>query len=114
MAKTYSLILGAVLLIVGIAGYVTGGADLLGFGLSPTHNLVHVLSGIVGLAAGWGGLKYAKWYCLIFGAVYGLVTILGFLNVAAVVDLLNLNAADNFLHLVIAASALGVGFTTKA
>ena len=114
MAKTYSIILGAVLLIVGIAGYVTGGADFFGFGLTPTHNLVHVLSGIVGLAAGFGGLKYARWYCLGFGAIYGLVTILGFLNVPRVIDLLNLNMADNILHLIIAASALGVGITTKA
>lgn len=114
MAKTYSMILGAVLLLVGIAGYVTGGPALFGFGLNSTHNLVHVLSGIVGLLAGFGGVKYARWYCLGFGAIYGLVTIAGFLNVAQVVDLLNLNMADNVLHLVIAATALGVGYTTKA
>ncbi len=112
MAKTYSIILGAVLLIVGIAGYLTSGTEMFGFGLTPMHNLIHVLSGIVGLVAGFAGLKYARWYCLGFGAIYAAVTLLGFINYAPIVELLNLNMADNVLHLIIAITALGVGFKT--
>ncbi len=114
MAKAYSFILGIVLLIVGIVGYVQGGRELFGFGVNSMHNLVHTVSGIAGILAGIGGLKYARWYCLGFGAIYGIVTIAGFMNVPTVVNLLNLNIADNVLHLVIAATAMGVGFTSRA
>ena len=111
MAKLFTLVLGLVLLAVGVVGGLTGGHDhnLIIFGINLKHNLVHILSGVVALAAAFGGEKYAKQYCLVFGAVYGLVTIAGFLHIGAVVQMLNLNQADNILHLLIAGSCLVVG-----
>ena len=111
MVKKFTLVLGVVLLAVGVLGILTGGHDhtLIIFGINMTHNLIHVLSGVVALAAAAGGEGYAKKYCLVFGAVYGLVTVGGFINLAPVVQMLNLNAADNVLHLAIAASCLGLG-----
>ncbi len=115
MAKKFSLFLGIVLLAVGVLGWRGGGHDhtLIIFGINMKHNLVHIISGAVALLAGLGGEKYAKTFCLVFGAVYGLVTIAGFLHVAQVVQLLNLNTADNFLHLGISVVSLGVGVTSK-
>lgn len=115
MAKTFALVLGIVLLAVGVLGVLTGGHNhtLIIFGINATHNAVHILSGVVAILAAFGGEKYAKLYCLIFGAVYGLVTIAGFLSVAPAVSLLNLNMADNGLHLLISAACLYVGVTTK-
>ncbi len=116
MAKQFSIILGIVLLAVGILGWVSGGHNhqLIVFGINMNHNLVHLLSGAVALLAAFmGGEKYSKVYCLVFGAVYGIVTIAGFLNVAQVVTLLNINVADNFLHLGIAAASLYFGATSK-
>lgn len=115
MTKTFTLVLGVVLLAVGILGVLTGGHDhsLIIFGINATHNLIHIISGALALLAGLAGVKYAKGYCLAFGAVYGLVTIAGFVNLAPAVTLLNLNTADNFLHLAISVACLGVGFQTK-
>lgn len=115
MAKKFSLLLGVILLAVGVAGWRTGGHDhnLIIFGINMKHNLVHILSGALALLAGLAGEKYAKTYCLAFGAVYGLVTIAGFLHVTQAVQLLNLNQADNFLHLGISVACLGVGVTSK-
>lgn len=115
MVKKFTLVLGVVLLAVGILGTLTGGHNhtLIIFGINMTHNLVHVLSGIIALAAAAGEDKYAKQYCLVFGAVYGLVTVGGFINLAPVVQLLNLNMADNLLHLAIAVSCLGIGLKGK-
>ena len=52
-------------------------------------------------------------YCLAFGSVYGLVSVVGFFQVPAVVRMLNLNMADNFLHLAIAVACLWVGGQSK-
>ena len=114
MAKTYTLILGAVLLLIGIMGYVKGGAEMYGFGLTPTHNLIHVITGVLAIAAALTGMKFTRWFCLLFGAVYGLIAIAGFLNIPAVVTMFNLTMPDNILHLVVALSALYVGYTDKA
>lgn len=115
MVKPFTLVLGVVLLAVGIVGFLTGGHDhnLVIFGINLTHNIVHVLSGVAAIAAALVGDKYAKLYCLVFGAVYGLVTLAGFFSVAPAVALLNLNMADNFLHLAIAGSCLFVGTQAK-
>lgn len=116
MAKKFALLLGVVLLGTGVWGWLTGGHDhvLVVFGVNMTHNLVHVLSGVIALLAVLaGGEKASKLYCLVFGAVYGLVAVAGFLNVTQVVTILNLNTADNFLHTGIAAASLYFGATSK-
>jgi hypothetical protein len=110
IAKRFGFVLGAVLLVVGLWGFVTGGHDheLAGFGVNLSHNLVHVLSGVVALAAAAKGERAARLFCIVFGIVYGLVAVAGFASVAFVVKLLNLNRADDFLHLGIAVACLGV------
>ncbi|MBW3588489.1 MAG: DUF4383 domain-containing protein [Actinobacteria bacterium] len=50
---------------------------------------------------------------IVIGVVYGLVAILGLLNVAFVVDLLSINFADNLLHLGTALLALYFGLAGK-
>lgn len=114
MVKTFTLTLGVILLGIGLWGAISGGHyhELVIFGVNANHNWVHILSGALAIGAGLRSTTTAKNYCLIFGAVYGLVTVLGFLNVPQVVALLNLNTADNFLHLGIAASCLYFGLKT--
>jgi Domain of unknown function (DUF4383) len=116
--KTYALILGAVLTAIGILGFIPGVApdgNLLGiFAIDGVHNVVHLLSGIVGLAAGLSPYaRYARWYALAFGIVYGLVTIIGFLQGDTVLGLFRINGADNILHLVIAVASLAVYFAAE-
>ena len=113
MASLVCKILGPVFIAIGVVGFFTG-HHLLMFGISGAHNIVHLASGAVALWAGFSSPKYAKTYCILFGLVYAAVTALGFINYPLAVSLLNLNQADNFLHLAIAAVCLGAGFTTKA
>lgn len=113
LAKLYATVLGAVLLLVGILGFVPALAPngaLLGiFAIDPLHNIIHILSGVVGLAVAFSaGGAYARYYALIFGAVYGLVTIIGFIQGTTVLGLINVNLADNILHLLIAVASLAV------
>ena len=77
MANRIATILGIGFLLVGIAGFVMPG--VLGMHLSLAHNLVHLVSGAVSL---WLGLKgtpqAAKTFCIVFGAVYLLLGVAGF------------------------------------
>lgn len=78
MAKTICTILGVVFILVGIVGFLQSG--FLGTHLSPLHNVVHLVSGAVALYFGLKGtLSGAKLFCLVFGVVYLLLGVAGFL-----------------------------------
>jgi hypothetical protein len=108
IAKTVCKVMGVVFLVVAAWGFIAGDRVLI-FHVNTAHNLVHLLSGLAALAAGFGSVRAARAFCLIFGAVYGLVGVLGFAGVAPVVDLLHLNTADNWLHVFIAVVFLAAG-----
>jgi Domain of unknown function (DUF4383) len=77
MAKTICKILGVVFVIAGIAGFVA--PALLHTHLSLGHNLVHIISGAIALYFGFAGSpRAARTFCLIFGVVYLLLGIVGF------------------------------------
>jgi hypothetical protein len=78
MAKTICKILGVVFILVGIVGFLAPG--LLGMHLSTTHNLVHIISGALALYFGFAGsLSGARLFCIVFGVVYALLGVAGFL-----------------------------------
>src|SRR5687768_1447758 len=119
MAKTLCKILGVIFLLVGIAGFAA--PTLMGFHLTPAHNLVHLLSGAIALYLGFSGsLSAAKTFCLVFGFVYlGLGirgTVLGdpannrMWNVAGILELA---MTDHGLHILLGAVFLAGGLFTK-
>lgn len=122
IARLYARIFGFVALLIGILGFVpgissggSGSGFLLGiFAINPLHNLIHILTGLVGIFAGYyAGGNYARMYALVFGVVYALVTVLGFTPLVvdgSLLGLIPVNMADNVLHIAIAASALLVYF----
>lgn len=112
MVKSITWILGIVLLLVGILGFVNN--PILGiFQVDTIHNAIHILSGIVALIAVSSSESYARLYLIVFGIVYALVTILGFMSGTDVLGLFVVNQADNYLHAAIAVVCLGVGFSAK-
>jgi hypothetical protein len=117
LVKPLTFILGAVLLVVGIAGFVSAlvpGGMLLGlFEVNTIHNVIHILSGVVALWAASSGHAYARMYLIVFGLVYGLVAILGFAMDGNVLGLFHANMYDNYLHTAIAVACLAVGFGSK-
>jgi hypothetical protein len=117
MVRTFTMTLGVVLLLVGILGFllVPGDGYLLGiFAVNGTHNIIHTLSGILGIAAAYGG--WSRLFCQAFGVVYLLVAVLGFASVGGGTDhtmllgLVHINQADNILHVLIAVPCLYFGF----
>lgn len=101
----------------GIAGFVPGitvNGELLGiFDVGLVHNLVHVVSGLLALAATTAGGKYPRLFFQCFGVGYGLFTIAGFLEENSVLGLFGVNMPDNLLHLSVSFASLALGFLTK-
>lgn len=78
MAKTIATILGIVFILIGLVGFISD--NFMGTHLSLTHNLIHLISGAVALYLGLkGSLSAARMFCLVFGAVYLLLGVAGFL-----------------------------------
>jgi preprotein translocase subunit Sss1 len=117
--RLVAVIFGAVYLLVGLLGFlVTAGVDfaatdgglLLGiFEVNPLHNIVHLLIGAALLIGGLKSVRAAKTVNIVVGAVYLLVGIVGFFIEGSALNILALNTADHFLHLVSALVLLGVG-----
>jgi hypothetical protein len=113
MAKTVAKIMGLVLLLVGVLGF-THVLDSLGAHLSPAHNLVHILSGVIALYFGFAGsLSGAKGFCIIFGLVYLLLGILGLAMGELHLGPLMLGKVDHGIHLIVGAIFLAGGLFTR-
>lgn len=116
MVNTFAWVFGIVLVLVGVLGYVPGvvndGGMLLGiFEVDTMHNIIHLATGVLAILAVMMG--YARRYFQVFGVVYALVAVVGFVQGDTVLGLIGVNMADNVLHVVIAAAALWVGFGMK-
>ena len=115
--KNWAMLFGVVFVVVGVLGFVPGvtsNGHLLGiFEVDTTHNVIHLLSGVIALLAAMGAAQYASLYFKVFGVLYALVTIAGFVQGDTVLGVIGVNLADNVLHLVIAALALWIGFGMK-
>lgn len=125
LARAAALTFGVVFLLVGILGFVPGvtsnldqlssgghhsGAELFGlFQVSVLHNVVHLLFGVVGIAAGLRP-RFAAAYLVGGGLVYAVLTVYGFVvDHASSANFVPVNTADNWLHLGLAVVMLLVG-----
>ncbi len=117
-AQVYALVFGTTLLLVGVAGFFvsssfdTGGAvqgdELIAFEVNGWHNIVHIASGLLGLAL-WRSVAGARSFALGFGAVYAVVAVWGFVDGSDILGLIPVNTADNWLHVAIAAAGIAAG-----
>jgi len=118
MAKTICKILGVVFLLVGVCGFAA--PNLLGAHLTPPHNLVHIVSGVIALYFGFAGsLGGARGFCLVFGVVYLALGILGLVlgnpldNRMWHVGPLMFGYADHGINIVLGVIFLAGGLFTK-
>ena len=116
---------GIVFLVVGVLGFIPGittnydemafaghtsGAMLLGvFQVSVLHNIVHLLYGIAGVAAGrdaWAARNYLVYGGVVYLAlwIYGLIV-----GPEATANFVPLNTADDWLHFVLGAAMIAIG-----
>ncbi len=113
--RLYAQVTGVTLLLLGLVGLAVGGGRFLGLNIEIAEDIIHLLAAAVALYAGFGervSIGPARAYARIFGAIYLLLGILGFI----VPDLFGLlgdegyNIIDNIVHLVLGALGLFVGF----
>lgn len=109
MTKNIVTTLGVVFVVLGIWGFVS--EPILGlFPVNALHNVVHLVSGILTLWAVSKGMDATILFSKVFGVVYGLVAVLGFVAPMLMADLLAVDMADNILHVVLAVVFLAIGF----
>jgi hypothetical protein len=115
-AQVYALVFGVVLTVAGIIGFFwsasfgsPGDVDaLLGIlDVNAWHNLVHIATGLLGLAA-VGSYAYSRNYALGLGVVYVVVAIWGFIigDGESILGFIPINTEDNVLHLLIGIAGL--------
>jgi hypothetical protein len=112
MTRNLCRIIGVALILVGLAGFAV--PTLLGMHLTTIHNVVHVLTGLIAAYIGFaGGAAAARTFCLVFGAVYLLLGIAGFVVPGLVSSILGhppVSAAeltpDNAFHVLLGAVLL--------
>ena len=124
-AQLYALIFGAGLTVAGITGFfynsdftsdksvrdaVFGILDVNGW-----HNVVHILTGIVGLAVA-ANYSASRNYALGLGLVYIVVAIWGFIigDGDSILSIIPVNTEDNVLHLLIGIAGIAAGTATPA
>src|SRR5438876_5758844 len=87
MIKSAAIVFGIVFLAIGILGFVpavtsdvNGMPMLLGiFHVNAAHNFVHIASGVVFLLCGMAGAGPSRTFFKIFGIVYAVVAVWGFI-----------------------------------
>lgn len=89
------------MILVGLLGLFNN--PILGiFKVNMLHNWVHIISGIVALIFAFQSDSAARGFAWVFGIVYALVAIYGFVAPASAQKLLAVNMADNILHVLLA------------
>lgn len=124
-ARLLATVVAATFLLVGVLGFVPGvttdydelsfaghhsGAELLGvFQVSALHNIVHLLFGVVGLLLARRGTT-AIAYLVAGGAVYLVLWVYGLaVDQHSDANVVPVNAADDWLHLVLGVAMIGLG-----
>ena len=114
-AQAYALIVGGTLVVAGVIGFFysaafgspRGGDAVFGIpDVNGWHNVVHIVTGALGLAAlGYAARAYAGG----LGLVYIVVAIWGFIigDGESILGFIPVNTEDNVLHLLIGLAGIG-------
>jgi len=111
MAKNICKVLGIIFLIVGIIGFAA--PRFLGMHLTPTHNIIHLVSAALALYFGFAASEAAAiTFSRVFGIVYLLLGVAGFagLNMIGGANVLMLGLADNIVHILLGVVFIIAGF----
>jgi hypothetical protein len=127
-AQLYALVFGVLLVAAGIAGFFWSASFATGtsagveqgfvlgiLAVNGWHNVVHLVTGVIGLAVA-RDRSASRAYALGLGVLYLVITLLGFIAVTndTLLGLVAINLEDNFLHLVIGVAGVAAGGATRA
>lgn len=112
LVKPLAYLLGLAFIALGVAGFFTG-SPLLVFEVDTFHNVVHLVSGLIGIYCARSGYPMARAYLMLFGLIYAAIAVIGFIQGNTILGMMPVNMEDNLLHAGIAAACLLVGFGSK-
>jgi hypothetical protein len=107
-SRTACIIFGLAFLAVGALGFVSnpiiGESENAIFHADQTHNIVHLVSGVLFLLVAFAMPASARGFCLLFGIVYLGLGIMGLVNfgtdgMGKLLGFLHVNGPDNLLHI---------------
>ncbi len=112
--KNIMIIIGVVFILAGLLGFVNN--PILGIlAVDTLHNIIHLATGVLAIVFAMQGEAQGRKFFLIFGIVYALVTILGFLTGdGKILGLVTVNGADNIFHLLVTVVFLVIGLKKPA
>lgn len=120
MAKRFAIFFGAVFVVVGLLGFIPN--SLVGdrgfFATNTAHDLTHIMIGAVMLFAGAQSERAAYLSMMIFGAIYGLLALMGYATAGAeghtrLLGMVHINGNDNWLHMLIAVALIACALGTR-
>jgi uncharacterized membrane protein HdeD (DUF308 family) len=110
---------GAFLVVVGLLGFAAPG--FMGMHLSALHNILLIFSGVWAIYFALKATEAAaRSFCLVLGAVYGLLGLAGFVaggpnhTFTIIPGALVLGTMDHVVHLVLGTVFLSVGWGSRA
>lgn len=117
-ASLYAGLIGGVLVVAGILGFFysasfgsPGEVDaVLGvLDVNAWHNIIHILTGALGVLAFRAGPQASRTYALAFGVIYLVVAAWGFIlgDNESILGFIPVNTEDNVLHVILGALGLG-------
>lgn len=122
-AKSLALIIGVIFIAVGLLGFIenpiVGTSENAIFHADQTHNIVHIVSGVLFVLIALAAPGAAAGLMILFGLVYlglgilGLVT-MGKEGMGTLLGFLHVNGNDNYLHIGLGVVIFLAGIATRS
>lgn len=93
MTKTFAMLVGWVLVLVGVLNFFVAPIKLL-----PAHAIFHIVAGLLGV---WAAKSHSVGYAMWVGIIGVLLAVLGFLGLKNILGLINLPMWITIIHLVL-------------
>lgn len=110
MEKTILAIIGVILIIIGLMGFISPMVFGI-FAMNTVNSIVYLLTGALSLAFANQSFDEARGFAKVFGIIYLVFVVAGFLmGSGTLFGIMVNNAGDNWLNLIVALLFLYVGF----
>ncbi len=116
--RPFAFIIGIIFLIFGVAGFVpqliVHDHLMEVFRVNTGLNVLHVASGVLAFIAGFSTRFIVRLYFQIFGVLYAILALLGFVyGEGEIFTVLANNSPDTWFHVIIAIPCLILGYGAK-
>ncbi len=110
--RYFAFVIGIGLLILGILGFIPNLME--GLKANTWLNIFYLLSGTLGIVAGFFSRLILRFYFQLFGVIFAILAILGFIfGNREILDFLASNSPNTWFHVIIAIVCLILGYGSR-